>query len=225
MDYHGLPYTIHEVNPLSKTEIKFSEKYKKVPIVVMSDGEQMNDSSEIIAKLGEAMKATGDARYRSTAIGNGHGVGGVSEEKMEELSKWAGEDLVRALTVSIYRTPGESLQAMEYIISHPQFSYLEKMGNQYVGGVIMYLVSKRMKGKYNIDDERASVYKACSLWINEVGDRKFLGGDVPCRVDLEVFGFLRAVKNMDTFSDALKNTRLGPWYKAMEEAVPPPRLV
>ena len=41
----------------------------------------------------------------------------------------------------------------------------------------------------------------------------------------KVFGFLRAVRDMDTFSDVLKNTRLDPWYKAMEEAVPPALLV
>lgn len=82
-----------------------------------------------------------------------------------------------------------------------------------------------MKKKYGISDERQSVYKAVSLWLAEVGDQPFLGGDMPCRVDLEVFGYLRAVRDMDTFADVLQNTRLGPWYKAMEEAVPAPNLV
>jgi len=211
-----------EVNPMSKEEIKFSE-YKKVPIVVLDGGEQFNDSSEIIAKLGERMAASGQTqRYRTTAIGEGVGPGGADAEKLKELSTWAGEDLVRALTCSIYRTPGESMQAMQYIISHEEFSWVQKMFNQYAGASIMYLVSKRMKGKYGIEDERQSVYQACSIWIAEIGDKKFLGGEEPCRVDLEVFGYLRAVQDMDTFADALKNTRLGPWYRAMQEAVPPP---
>ena len=208
---------------MTKEELQFSE-YKKVPVIVMA-GKQYNDSSEIISQLGEIMLATGNPKYRPTAIGEGVGKGGVQEEKMRALSQWAGEELVRALTVSIYRTPTESMQAMEYIISHPDFSWVQKQFNQYAGASIMYLVSKRMKSKYNIEDERQSVYKACSTWIAEVGDRTFLGGDVPCRVDLEVFGYLRAVHDMDTFADALKNTRLGPWYKAMEEAVGPSAVV
>ncbi|MCH93771.1 prostaglandin E synthase 2-like, partial [Trifolium medium] len=51
LDYYDIPYKVVEVNPLSKKEIKWSE-YKKVPIV-MVDGEQLNDSSAIIDKLGE----------------------------------------------------------------------------------------------------------------------------------------------------------------------------
>ena len=222
LDYHGLPYTVIEVNPMSKEEIKFSE-YKKVPIVVLDGGQQFNDSSEIILRLGELMTASGDtARYSPAAIGEGVGEGGADPAKLKELSQWASEDLVRSLTCSIYRTPSESMQAMQYIISHEEFSWIQKMFNQYAGASIMYIVSKRMKKKYGIEDERQSVYQACSTWIAAVGDRKFLGGDRPCRVDLEVFGYLRAVQDMDTFADALKNTRLGPWFRAMEEAVPSP---
>jgi len=40
----------------------------------------------------------------------------------------------------------------------------------------MYVVSKRMKKKNNIDDERQAVYQAISMWLAEIGERKFLGG-------------------------------------------------
>merc|ERR1711907_310301 len=53
LDYHQLPYSIIEVNPMSKKELEFSE-YKKVPVVLMG-GEQLNDSGEIIQRLGQAM--------------------------------------------------------------------------------------------------------------------------------------------------------------------------
>jgi len=49
-------------------------------------------------------------------------------------------------------------------------------------------------------------------------------GSAPCRVDLEVFGYLRAIRDMDTFSDSLKNTKLAGWYRAMEDQVPAPVL-
>ena len=46
-----------EVNPLLKTELKWSE-YRKVPVALV-DGEQLNDSSEIITRL------AADPRVRS----------------------------------------------------------------------------------------------------------------------------------------------------------------
>ena len=44
-----LPYRVVEVNPLTKSQIKWSE-YKKVP-VVMLDEEVVNDSSLILSRL------------------------------------------------------------------------------------------------------------------------------------------------------------------------------
>ena len=40
LDYHEIPYTIVEVNPLFRREIKFSS-YRKVPFIVSSDGTQV----------------------------------------------------------------------------------------------------------------------------------------------------------------------------------------
>lgn len=41
LDFYGIPYTVVEVNPLFKKEIKFSE-YKKVPFIVSKDGVQVS---------------------------------------------------------------------------------------------------------------------------------------------------------------------------------------
>lgn len=43
LDYHDIPYRVVEVNPMSKSELKWSE-YKKVPVLLV-DGEQLNDST------------------------------------------------------------------------------------------------------------------------------------------------------------------------------------
>ena len=44
-----LPYKTVEVNPLFKSELKWTE-YRKVPVALV-DGQQMNDSSAIITQL------------------------------------------------------------------------------------------------------------------------------------------------------------------------------
>ena len=44
LDYHSVPYRVVEVNPLTRSEIKWCKDYKKVPILVV-DGETLVDSS------------------------------------------------------------------------------------------------------------------------------------------------------------------------------------
>lgn len=39
----------------------------------------------------------------------------------------------------------------------------------------MYLVSKKLKKKYDITDERASLYEAAETWVDALNGREFLG--------------------------------------------------
>lgn len=41
LDYYGIEYSIVEVNPLSKKEVKFSKSYRKVPIAIVN-GKQVS---------------------------------------------------------------------------------------------------------------------------------------------------------------------------------------
>ena len=55
---------------------------------------------------------------------------------------------------------------------------------------------------------------------NAVGPKNaFCGGSEPNLADLAVFGVLRAVKTLDTFSDAMENTNAKPWYERMRVEV------
>jgi microsomal prostaglandin-E synthase 2 len=57
LDYYKVPYQVVEVDPLRKSQIKFSE-YKKVPIVVTPSGDQVNDSNEIIRYVTQDLVTT-----------------------------------------------------------------------------------------------------------------------------------------------------------------------
>jgi microsomal prostaglandin-E synthase 2 len=46
LSYANVDYNVTEVNPLTKSEIKFSKEYKKVPIALINDV-QVNGSKEI----------------------------------------------------------------------------------------------------------------------------------------------------------------------------------
>lgn len=103
-----------------------------------------------------------------------------------EWREWVDQKLVHALSPNIYRTPSEALQAFQYISTVGNFSMLERVAAKYCGAVIMYLVSKRLKKRYQLkEDVRESLYDFCKEWTSAVGkDRRFMGGEKPNLADL-----------------------------------------
>ncbi|EEF52757.1 prostaglandin E synthase 2 [Ricinus communis] len=202
LDYYNIPYKIVEVNPISKKEIKWSD-YKKVPILTV-DGEQMVDSSDIINKLFERIHT------------------GNSIPDSDEESKWRGwvdNHLVHVLSPNIYRNTTEALESFDYITTHGNFSFTERLTAKYAGAVAMYFVSKKLKKKYNIIDERAALYDAAETWVDALNGRDFLGGSKPNLADLAVFGVLRPIRYLKSGKDMVEHTRIGEWYSRMEREV------
>ena len=54
---------------------------------------------------------------------------------------------------------------------------MERATAKYAGAVAMYFVSKKLKKKYNITDERAALYEAAETWVDALKGRDFLGRD------------------------------------------------
>ncbi|XP_057952651.1 uncharacterized protein LOC131146856 isoform X2 [Malania oleifera] len=104
LDYYDVPYKVVEVNPISKKEIKWSD-YKKVPIL-MVDGEQLVDSSDIIDKLSQQFLLP---KYIDSALED-------NEEK--KWRRWVDNHLVHVLSPNIYRNTSEALESFDYITTH-----------------------------------------------------------------------------------------------------------
>lgn len=205
LDYYDIPYKIVEVNPITKKEIKWSD-YKKVPIL-MVDGQQLVDSSAIIEKLGE--KILPEKKIDSVA----------DEDEETKWRRWVDNHLVHVLSPNIYRNTTEALESFDYITSNGNFSFTQKMTVKYAGAAAMYFVSKNLKKKYNITDERAALYEAAETWVDALNDRNFLGGSKPNLADLAVFGVLRPIRYLRSGRDMVENTRIGEWYCRMEKEV------
>ncbi|KAG6528266.1 hypothetical protein ZIOFF_010417 [Zingiber officinale] len=201
LDYHDIPYKVVEVNPISKKEIKWSD-YKKVPILVV-DGEQLVNSSDIVKNLDERL----------------HPEHAVIDEEEAKWLRWVDDHLVHMLSPNIYRTTSEALESFDYIAKHGNFSFTERLTVKYAGAAIMYMVSKKLKKKYNITDERASLYEAAQTWTAALGGRDFLGGAKPNLADLAVFGVLRPIRYLSAGKDMVENTNINDWYRRMETAV------
>ncbi|KAI6683512.1 hypothetical protein NL676_029425 [Syzygium grande] len=207
LDYYDIPYKVIEVNPISKKEIKWSD-YKKVPIL-MVDGEQLVDSSVIIDKLGRKILPEKSAKPATED----------DDDEEKKWRRWVDNHLVHVLSPNIYRNTSEALESFDYITSNGNFSFTEKITVKYAGAAAMYFVSKNLKKKYNITDERAALYDAAETWVDALNGREFLGGSKPNLADLAVFGVLRPIRYLRSGRDMVEHTRIGEWYSRMESAV------
>ncbi|KAF5770459.1 putative prostaglandin-E synthase [Helianthus annuus] len=205
LDYYDVPYKVVEVNPFSKKEIKWSE-YKKVPILTV-DGEPLVDSSAIIDQMGNKIISS----KASLVVSNG--------DEENKWRRWVDDHLVHMLSPNIYRNTSEALESFDYIANNGNFSTYEKYSVKYAGAAAMYFVSKKLKKKYNITDERAALYDAAETWVDALDGRDFLGGSKPNLADLAVFGVLRPIRQLKSGKDMVEHTRIGEWYSRMESAV------
>ncbi|XP_027012997.1 prostaglandin E synthase 2 [Tachysurus fulvidraco] len=249
LDYHGLPYQVVEVNPVMRQEIKWST-YRKVPILMVNESVQLNDSSVIISALMTylisreksvpeilncypEMKAKNHSGKDVTEFGNKYWVM-VDEtrhrqfypektSRQEEIKwrQWADDWLVHLISPNVYRTPAEALASFDYIVREGKFGTFEGFFAKYVGAAAMWIISKRLKSRHNLqDDVRQDLYKAVNDWVAAIGkNKKFMGGEKPNLADLAVFGVLRVMEGLQAFDDMMENTKVKKWYGRMQNAM------
>ena len=222
-DYKDIPYIVVEVNPLTKAEIKGMRKNNgklKVPIVKVDGVEgQLVESDAIIDEFQGLLEREGRGAKRSWFSGGGAAAGKGAEE-VARWRRWVNETFVHVLTVNIYRSVRESFETFDYISDQGNFGLVAREAARYGGAGIMYVVSKNIKKKRSLPgEERDHLYKCCGEWMDAVGDADFHGGKKPDLADLSVYGVMRAVEGFESFKDAVANTKIGPWYYRVKEAV------
>lgn len=202
LDYWRIPYEVVEVNPIGKKELAFSS-YRKVPVLVVN-GTQLNDSGETIKQL---ERITEPERNLNT-----------------QWFDWIDSWFVHTLPPNIYRTRREALETFDYIAEKENFSPWQRLTIRYFGAAAMYVVSRRLKKKYDIVNERQALYEACRDWLTAVGwpRRRFLGGARPCAADIAMFGVLRSIEGFTAFRELAAHVpEMVDWYEAMKEQVGP----
>jgi microsomal prostaglandin-E synthase 2 len=216
LDYQGIPYRAIEVNPVMRGELKpLSKDYRKVPIAFIQ-GVQVNDSTAIISELTKLLKERGC--YKDMSV-SGDDVVAAREEEAAWRG-WVDDKLVHTLPPNIYRTTREALQAFNYITEKGNFSAWEASFAKWSGAGAMYLVSKRLKKRHNITDERQALYDCMRDFVTAKGEREFMGGAAPNLADLATFGVLRSIEGLDAFHDLMAvdpDTRA--WYDGMTRIV------
>nr|XP_019966757.1 PREDICTED: prostaglandin E synthase 2 [Paralichthys olivaceus] len=201
LDFYGLPYEIVEVNPVMRKELKWST-YRKVPILMVADDVQLNDSSVIISSIRTylisqdksisdilrcypEMKSVNDSGKEVTEYLNKYWLmlgeaeitdiypeKGMQKEEMK-WRQWADDWLVHLISPNVYRTTGEALASFDYIVREGKFGNFEGFFAKYVGAAAMFLIAKRLKSRHNLqDDVRQDLYKAVNDWVAAIGKKR-----------------------------------------------------
>uniref|UniRef100_A0A7E4ZVK8 Prostaglandin E synthase 2 n=1 Tax=Panagrellus redivivus TaxID=6233 RepID=A0A7E4ZVK8_PANRE len=252
LDYYGFSYEVVEVNPVTRTQLKFSPDYKKVPVITSSTTDRpLVESSLIISVLKTYL--TRSQRNLQECLNfypslesvnpeNGKPVTTypnkffvmVEEEQGKccvakareerEWREWVDDHFIHLISPNVYRTWAEALETFQYFDRVGEwdrnFPAWERYLAVYVGAAAMFGISKRLKKRHQIDDERAAMKTACETWLAAIGpNRKFLGGDLPNLADLALYGAINSFVGCRAFEEMRKETRIGDWYDAVHQKV------
>ncbi len=203
--YKNIDFEAVEVNPLNKKEIEFSADYKAVPIFITEDGEQINDSNNIMKHI--------DEKYpQNTVFSNDPA---ISKED-EKWLQWS-EKYVKGLPTVIYDKMGDSVKAFDYITKTGKFSWLQSRMIKYSGAFVMNLVAKKIKKREGIENPSDFLEKQIDEWTNGLGNNKFMGGDKPSVADIAVFGISRSVGSLNAKPIFEKNKPFWEWLGRMQD--------
>jgi microsomal prostaglandin-E synthase 2 len=145
--YTNTPYTVIEVNPLTKVEIKFSKDYRKVPIA-MIDGSQVNDSKTInnaLLNLPFVLKNLSQKNDLSMEAFQ-------DSPSARRWETFAREDLAPILYPNICSSLGDSYQAFGYVDSVDHFTATQKILIRGIGSLAMYFAASKIKSEFHISN-------------------------------------------------------------------------
>ncbi|PFH38059.1 glutathione S-transferase, N-terminal domain-containing protein [Besnoitia besnoiti] len=221
MDFFSHPYKAVEVNPFSKKEIlgdpRLDKTYKKVPIALI-DGQQVNDSREIIRRLCVLHR-------RGFREGSSPSASGALSPAEETDLDWVYSNLVVVFPASLYPTLAASWRAFGFITALSNLSPLEKVVVRLGGPLLMYSVSRMNKKKHGITDPVEALSSACREWMTRVkaaggASGPLHGGAKPDMADVVAVGFFQALKDAQTLRAVrAKDAEFGNWLRTAEKAV------
>lgn len=213
LDYLRVQYSTIEVDPMTRSQIKFSKDYRKVPIAVFKDGQQVNGSTEIIDHA--LAKPEGAAAPGSLEMDRVHFVSGSARS----WNKWCDEKFAVTVYPNITRSVSECWQALGYLHRCPEFSGPRALFTRALGALGMAAAHGKIKKKYNMTDERKALLDAVDEWVTEVGSKPFRGGEKPDLSDLAVFGCIRGINELPLAQELSEHKAFGPWYSRVAVAL------
>lgn len=137
---------------------------------------------------------------------------------------WIDEKFIHVISPNVYRTFGEALETFHYFDQVGEwkrnFPTWERYLAIYLGATAMYFISKRLKKRHGIEDERQAMLTAFNEFLRAKGpDRVFLGGNEPNLADLELHGAISSFYGTSTFKELKEKCDIGKWYDNVGKAI------
>lgn len=212
LDFLELDYKSVEVNPLTKSEIKFQKEFTKVPVAILN-GMTMGESADIITKITEKI-AAGEFIVQKPESG-------FYPSDTQEWSEWADKKLAVMLYPNITRTMSESWECFGYIDNVETWNLPLRIATKSLGSFAMSFANGKIKKKYGIVDERQELKTCLLVWTDALNGKNFLHGDTITMPDILVFGVLRAIEGLQTFNFIMEeNKQLCAWYDRVKVKIP-----
>lgn len=212
LDFLEVDYESVEVNPLTKSELKFQAEFTKVPVVILN-GITSGESAEIITKITETINSGTYSIVKPPS--------GFYPDDTQEWSDWADQKLAVMLYPNITRTMSESWECFSYIDDVKKWNMPLRAATKSLGALAMSFANGKIKKKYGIVDEREELKTCLLVWTNAVARKSFLHGDSITMPDILVFGVLRAIEGTTTFSYMMEeNIELLAWYDRVKRKIP-----
>ena len=193
--HKNIPYKTIEVNHRTKEEIKFST-YKKVPIVVDANGQQINDSTTIIKTL--------DKQYGEPMF--------IESKSLNNWIDWADNNFVKAIPSVIYETLGKSYRVFQSISTSPNLSLIDKWYLKLGGTFFMYLKGKQRAKEQGIKSPTDHFKQLLDTLNRTLTKTPYLIGKDESAADLVVFGYIKSIEKYDDFTHIKSNDALSKWY-------------
>lgn len=203
LDYSNIDYEVIEVNPLTKSEINFPVKSKKVPIAIIN-GNVIEDSSNIITEIRKLNP--------SSSL--------LFTEDTDQWLEWSEKKLAVMLYPNITRSFKESWECFGYAENVKTWNLFSRYLVRTSGPLFMSLANSKIKKKYNIIDERKELHEILQVWCNALNGKKYLHGDSITMPDLLVFGVLKSIEGLQTFNEImLESIILKTWYDHVNKSL------
>jgi microsomal prostaglandin-E synthase 2 len=253
LDLWRAPYTVVEVDPVSKRELAFSKDYRKVPVmrlfesvdaVTAAAGGSAASVSSRVAALTAASPAA------ETVVNSPVIIRRVADELLArgvldaaahaqffraETKPWldrVDERLAKLVFPVMCGTLGKAWDAFAYVHRVPHFSLGRRAFLHASGAPAMVMAAKRIVKRLGL---APTVVPAVELnvelnaWANHVDatGAPFHGGSTPDAADMAVFGCVRCLRGLPVHDTILRDAppRFTDWYRSVEKLVGESALV
>lgn len=149
-----------------------------------------------------------------------------SERKLErEWRSWVDSKFVHVISPNCYRTLGEAIDTFRWFEKagewEKEFNSFERFCMVYVGSFVMYLISMKLKKKYELKENVRDSFDECSEeWTSTIDSKHiFKGGMKPNLADLALYGSMGSFEGCLAFDDMMKHDKIKAWYLAMKDMV------